>query len=423
MTYRLLVLCLFSLSALISASQAQTVQLSTMSGETIKAKALKLSPEGATLTRDGQPDKVVLLSDIAKIQWPAEQAPTFEGPPLSIQLVDGSTLLASECTVNDGTAILQLVTGQRANVTTRNIRWIRFQSIPPGSDLEQQWQEIIDDSETGDLLIVRRDVDGEPSLSGVEGVLGPLTSESLSFKFDDSEVNVERSRLDTLIYYHPAGRNLPEVQAKLVDRYGETLYLRDWKPNNETVVVKTLANTEVTFDLADIQEFDFEVGRVLHLADLEPSTFEWTPFVAGGLESGNLQSLFATAKNQSFNGKPLALYSNSGFGAGPSETRVFSRGMALRSQSRLIYRIPEGFTRLVGWVGIDPDVRPRGDIQLLIEGDGNVIYTTDVTGNDPEPIELDLDIEGIRRLSVRVLFGEAGDLGDRVHFCELRAVK
>lgn len=423
MTYRLSVLCLFSLFALFSASQAQTVQLATMTGETIEATSLKLSPEGATLTREGQPDQVVLLADVAKIRWNSEQAPTPDTPTISIELVDGSTLLARECTVVEGTATLELVTGQRAEVATRNIRWIRFQTIPAGSDLEQQWQEIIDDSETGDLLIVRREVDGEPSLSGVEGVLGPLTEESLSFKFDDSEVDVERGRIDTLIYYHPTGRSLPDVQAKLVDRYGEVLYLRDWQPKNDTVVVKTLSNTEVTFNLADIQELDFEVGRVLHLADLEAATFDWTPFVAGGLESGNLQNLFSTAKNQSFAGKPLSLYSESGFGAGPSETREYSRGMALRSQSRLIYRIPDGFTRLVGWVGIDPDVRPRGHIKLLIEGDGNAIYTTDVTGNDPEPIELDLDIQGVRRLSVRVLFGEAGDLGDRVHFCELRAVK
>jgi hypothetical protein len=423
MTYRLLALSLLALLSMSSASRAQTVQLTTMNGEMLEASALQLTAEGATLTREGEPEKVILLADVAKIQWSSEPVPAVEQPPLSIQLVDGSSLLAAQCVVSEGTAEINLITGKQVSVSTRNIQWIRFQPTPAGSELEKQWNEIVEEAETGDLLIVRREVDGESSLSGVEGVLGPLSAESLSFKFDDSEVEVERGRIDTMIYYHPAGRSLPEVQAKLIDRFGEVLYLRDWQASDDSITAKTLANAEVTVSLADIREFDFEVGRVLHLSDLEPSTFEWTPFISGGVESGNLQSLFAIAKNQAFSGSPLSLYSNSGFGAGPSVTRQFTRGMALRSQTRLIYRIPDGFTRLVGWVGIDPAVRPRGNIKLLIEGDGKALFTTDVTGADPEPIELSLDIEGVRRLSVRVLFGEAGDLGDRVHLCELRAVK
>ena len=421
--FRVMLLLLTAIAMSYTVVNGQTVRVITMSGEAVAGQQLEITEDSANLSLQSGELKALPISEIAKIEWLKTDAAEIPGTTLSLELVDDTKLLAQQVTVEDSVATVQLITGLTATIPTRNIRWIRFKTIPQGSELETDWSEIMESTEAGDLLIVRREIDDILTLSGVEGVLGTLSETSLAFKFDDNEVEVERERLDTLRYYHPAGRKLPEVQAKLVDRFGQILYLRDWRVDSETFVAKTLSNVELPNRVADIVELDLEVGRVLHFADVEPSTFEWTPFVGGTLEANHLQNLFAMTRNSTFSGKPLSLYSATGFGSGTTETRTFTRGMALRSQSRLVYRVPEGFKRLIGWAGIDPTVRPRGNVSLLIEGDGQALFSSTVDGESPEPVKIDLEIEGVRRLSIQILFGEAGDLGDRLHLIELRAVK
>ena len=54
--------------------------------------------------------------------------------------------------------------------------------------------------------------------------------------------------------------------------------------------------------------------------------------------------------------------------------------------------------------GIDEELREQGRVQLRITGDGAVLFDEPVTRAD-EPIDLDLDIQGVRRLEILVDFG------------------
>ena len=58
----------------------------------------------------------------------------------------------------------------------------------------------------------------------------------------------------------------------------------------------------------------------------------------------------------------------------------------------------------------------------MIEGDDRVLWEGTVAGTDPaKPLEL--DIRGVRRLTVRVDFGKDLDVGDHLDLCEARLVK
>ena len=346
--------------------------------------------------------------------------------PLTIRLVDGSVVRASDVTIQGDAITATLAQGQ-LRAGRRDVDWIRFLPLSEVPAEQSAWREIIEAESTGDLVVVSREVDGARTLNAVEGVIGDLSGEGLGFKFDDQQIVVKRERLDSVRLFHPVGRRLAAIRGSVRTIAGDQLSVKSWESANGELRWTLVSGAEVISSLEALQLIDFEAGRVTHVGDLEPTTFDWTPFVSGGEANPEanerLKSLFAYEKDRAFDGGPLTLYSDSGFAGTGESVRAFSRGLALRSRTRLAYRVPEDHRRLVGWLGMDPLVRPRGDVTVVIEGDGKALWSGTLTGSDAEPINLDLDVENVSRLVILVDFGNGGDLGDRVHWCEPRFVK
>ena len=99
----------------------------------------------------------------------------------------------------------------------------------------------------------------------------------------------------------------------------------------------------------------------------------------------------------------------------------YARGLAVRSRTELTYRLRGKFRRLVAVVGIDDQV-DAGHVRLIIRGDDKTLFDQPVAWNH-EPLELDLDVSGVSRLSVLVDFGEDNDRSDFLDLCEARVIK
>jgi hypothetical protein len=59
---------------------------------------------------------------------------------------------------------------------------------------------------------------------------------------------------------------------------------------------------------------------------------------------------------------------------------------------------------------------------FVIRGDDRVLLDQVIKGSDP-PLEIDLDIVGVRRLAILVDFGDNQDIADHLDLCEARVVK
>jgi hypothetical protein len=59
---------------------------------------------------------------------------------------------------------------------------------------------------------------------------------------------------------------------------------------------------------------------------------------------------------------------------------------------------------------------------LRILGDGKTLLERTVIQGEP-PIDLQLDLQGIRRLVLIVDFGDQSDRGDNLNLCHVRLVK
>jgi hypothetical protein len=88
----------------------------------------------------------------------------------------------------------------------------------------------------------------------------------------------------------------------------------------------------------------------------------------------------------------------------------------------VVYRLPDRFHRFKAVAGIDDRVHPRGSVHLVIRGDDRVLFEADVAGTDV-PRNLDLDVTGVRRLSILVDFARELNVGDQLLLCDARVIK
>jgi hypothetical protein len=102
--------------------------------------------------------------------------------------------------------------------------------------------------------------------------------------------------------------------------------------------------------------------------------------------------------------------------------QTYAKGLAIRSRTELVYRLPGGFRRLNAVAGIDPASSASGNVRLEIFGDDRLLLQTEVAGTDA-PHDIDLDVEGIKRLRIVVDFGGNLDTGDWLNLCDARLVK
>jgi hypothetical protein len=189
------------------------------------------------------------------------------------------------------------------------------------------------------------------------------------------------------------------------------------------VTITTTASTMFKWPLADVNFIDFSAGKILYLSDVDAASDQWTPLV--GLPPG------ATAaaqygkyrRDQSAYGGPLTLWTKENESPpAPAQPRAYNKGLALRSRTELVYRLPAGFRRFLAVAGIDPATSASGNVRLQIFADDHVLFESDVAGREPaQPI--DIDVKGVKRLKIVVDYGQNLDTGDWLNLCDARIVK
>ena len=101
----------------------------------------------------------------------------------------------------------------------------------------------------------------------------------------------------------------------------------------------------------------------------------------------------------------------------------FAHGVSLHSQCTLAWQVDGAYQRLRALVGIADEVRPEGDCPVSLLGDGAVLWqSARLTGRD-KPQAIDVSLEGVKRLEIRITFGNRYDIGDRVAFADAYLVR
>jgi hypothetical protein len=381
-----------------------TVEAKTLDGEVVSGSLVEVSAERIAI--DTTKGRVSL--ELQRLAGLSSNVPTpqIKAIPVAwIDLVDGCSLVASGYTVREGRARIELLGGPTLDVATDDVATVRLQ--PLTETLAAQWSPLVDNASESDVLVVGKDL----SLDNHRGVLGDVSGTTVQFQLDGDLLPVKRGNVFGLIYYHPRGRELPEPICRVTDVSGSTWAVHAIKLHEENLTWTTPLGQQISRPLAAVARIDFSQGKIVYLSDLKPESVDWTPYFGSSRQLLLRSELYSPRKDIGLESKPLEL-----------DGKTYAKGLALHSRTELTYRLPGEFRWLRAQVGIDDGVRPRGNVKLVVRGDNRELLATTLAGTDASK-PLNLDLQGIRRLSILVDFGEDLDVGDHLDLCDARVVK
>lgn len=395
------------------------VSATTLSGRQIAGQLVALSVESAQL-QTGNGPITVASSELLSLKPSDAASATTSSPRVWIELIDGSTVVAKECLVAKGVARVTLLDDTAIETSTRSLRSVRLQShdsdLARRSQLAKQWQEAHGAKASADLIVIRK-LSGEAGddekstavLDQLEGTLGDVTEDKVHFTYEEQSIPVDRAKVEGLLYFHAAGRQLPDPLCRIVDSAGSTWNVKSIGLLGETIQLTSVAGVKAEVPLSRIAIIDYAAGKIAYLSDLEPEAVEWSN--AYGATTAALSKLFAPRRDVSFSGEPISI-------AGASH----DKGLALHSRTLVEYRLAGKYSKFLAVAAIDDKVRPAGDVLLTVSVDGKRLGEHRIRGND-EALTLEYDIRGGRKLSLLVDFGGGLDIGDRLHLGSARIIK
>jgi hypothetical protein len=379
---------------------APTVEVSTLKGASHQGELVRIAPEAISL-QSGDSSVEVPLADVMAVRFPTPgEEPPAEPPPARVRLVDGTNVACTDVSTTSQNASLATVRLGTVSVPLTAVASIRLGA--PDSKLESAWEELRGRTNPRDLLVIRKD----DVLDHLPGVVGAVDGETVKFLLGGREVPVKRANVFGIVYARGAApQKTPVCEATLAGE--DTAQLKSVRLESGAITAELLAGPNVNIQPADIRVLDFSLGKVRYLSDLEPREYTLTPFFDGEAE----RSLFRYRRDRNQTAGALALGG-----------KTFPKGLWIHSRTKLVYRIGGEYRRFQAVMGIDDDVAPRGDVHVVISGDGKPLLEADVRGTD-QPRDLDLDVSGVRDLEIFVDYGSGLDISDHLDLAEARVLK
>lgn len=391
------------LAIVLTAAAPSTMELQTLDGQTLVGLLVEATPERLTFdTANGRvsidTEKVVSLS--------ATQKPSGarHATRVVVELTDGSTIRARQYTVSGTHATIGLSDGESLESPTVAIASVQTQ-MDSGA-LATEWKRVAGMNSDADLLVVRKD----DAIDYHKGVIHDVTDDSVAFDLDGELLPVKRTKVFGLVYRHGNELALPAAMCRVTDASGSLWSVQSLSVG-DTIEWTTRTGLHVKSPADQISQIDFSAGKVVYLSDLKPDSVRWTPLFGSAKPLPSVEQFYSPRFDRSFEAGSLQL-----------DGTTYKKGLALHSRTELVYRLPNRFSRLRAVVGIDDTVHAQGKVRLVIRGDEKELLNTTIGGADaPQP--LDVDLAGVRRLTVLVDFGDGLSTGDYLLLCNARLYK
>ena len=399
-----------------TAGAGDDVVATTLEGRTVSGRLQAWTDQEVSLeTATGV--ESFAASNLLDVRWSREA--TANASPITLELIDGARLHCTTFTLAKREAAADgLCTGQPLAVSRDLLRQVNLAPATPA--LAAALEEAGRKDAAGDTLVVFNR-DGK-SVDYLSGVVGDVASEQVEFQWDGQRVQVKRSKIAAIVFYQARRPQLTEAACELSLADGSRIVARSASAKDGRLRVTTPAGVELDVPLEAVLRADFSAGKVVYLSDLDPSEVRWTPRVAAPASASTIAAFGMPRRDVSFSGSPLTLtWKDATAGARP-EVRTYAKGLALRSRTELVYRLPENLRQFTAIAGIDPAAAGQGNVYLEIRGDDAVIWEGEIDGKQP-PVEIAVPIKSARRLQLRVDYGDNLDYGDRLHLVDARVTK
>ena len=170
---------------------------------------------------------------------------------------------------------------------------------------------------------------------------------------------------------------------------------------------------------------------MIYLSELTPLITEFSPYLAAGKLNSLLERFYGPRQNSNQSESRddavrrleiVASTADSPENQSIPATEVYTKGLSLRSKSRLVYPLPADGRRFEARIGIAAESTHVGNVYFEVLGDGRVLYEAEISGHTG-PRDVSVPVAGLRRLELIVDYGKNQDAGDRLNLCNARIVK
>ena len=315
-----------------------------------------------------------------------------------VELRGGSRIVASDF-ISDGKNVT-IASGNGPFVfDSKAVSTCLFRQL--SAELLPQWKSFVESQVSSDMLVLVRSDD---SLDKIEGLIGKVTSEFVSFDVDGQSVEAPRDKLAGIKCFSSDTAILP-LAGVVRDVHRNEWIIASITSEGDACTLKLNCGESVTLRLSDVTEIDLSYGNSRYVADIEPIERTSLPRFELAIELTDAAKLFGARPIQPTSGLGLKGPSLEFVGAGSAT-----------------YRVPAGFTKLVGTVELKPGGQAFMACRAAVMLENKVLWEHNFE-RTRHPQEISLTVESDKRLRLVVESKANYPLGDIIVWNQLRLLK
>jgi hypothetical protein len=295
---------------------------------------------------------------------------TVKGVPFGetysdIRLIDDTTLLCKSFTIKGKKVEITLRSGQTVTVPLASV--VSILRGAQDAKVKNAWDKL--DKVKYDRVVLYQD----GSFNTLEGTLGEADADGTTIKFTTGGATIPTkiSNLRGLIFYRPEAPPVNPV-CIIYDLEGTALAATkvSLTEAGKLAIVTTIPDVTVTLDKERVAKFDYNMGKLTFLSDLEPSKV---------MEKSAAGLIVAHQKNANLDGDPIIF-----------EGKEYKKGLSMHAHTEVEYDLKGKYKTFTAVVGVDPRTGADSQAKLTIEVDGRTKYSEVYTVKRLETIKLDI---------------------------------
>jgi hypothetical protein len=369
-------------------ARAGDVEIVRLDGRTVSGRLSQWAP--AILLQTDGGEQVLAWSEVLSVApaQPAEApAPRRPEAPLRFELIDGTSFAGRIESDGRGTISACFRDERRTRLDLNVLRSI------VATDASEAALAPLREAATAraggeDVAVVYRDA----RVIVLRGAARGLDASGVQFAWNQRELTLPWERTAGLVVSRPPAGEVGCL-VRMLD--GDVFAGRVVGGDTATLTLASRTMQRLTLDWAEVERIDCRSPRLDFLSDLEPVRYDFTPMFS---------KRWPLALDRSLTGQPIHLGG-----------RSFSKGVCLHSQAEVAYNLRGEYGQLAALVGISDEMEARGDVDVLVRGDGRVLWEARGVRGGAPPRELLADVSGVHELTIEVRFGADLDLSD--HLC------
>ena len=408
----LLLFLIFNTTAFALQSGGFEATVELREGSDFKAELKNVDRDTATFSMDGA-DKAISIETINRISF-SGQSDEPSQIAHAITLADGSKLFCLSFSISDRELIAE--TEIPIRIKTRLIDHIQFPTVD--TDFKTNWKKTTALDRESDALVVSRD----SKLQMIDGIVGDVSAENVSFTVGERTADVKRSRLAGMLFYRRTTDEFAPSVFVLQLADGSTIEVQSLTIEDGQFAVRSVAGASFKVGPDSVARMDFSSNREMWLTDLDPATNDWSPLLASPNIIGSLKHFSLAKIDKSFNSKPLAILDR-----GEDESWVrkeFNKGFAIKGGGKLSFVLARQFQHLSGSIAFDPDANSTGVVKLIIQVDGaNHVEEVLDAAKMKSAFPIDIDLNDADRIVFQVEYHDRRSVGDILHAVEMKLIR